>query len=67
MLTDKDVSEINLAKDYTKHLWDIGKTFLQSFKKRSQTLPGLSCIAASRHQDKVPGNDSSAGVCRGES
>ena len=39
MQTDKDVSEINLAKDYTKHLWDIGKTFLQSFKKRSQTLP----------------------------
>ena len=39
MQTDKDVSEINLAKDYTKLLWDIGETFLQSFKKRSQTLP----------------------------
>lgn len=39
MQTDKDVSEINLAKDYTEHLWDIGKPFLQSFKKRTQTLP----------------------------
>jgi hypothetical protein len=39
MQTDKDISEINLAKDYTEHLWDIGKTFLQSFRKRSQTLP----------------------------
>ena len=39
MRTHKDISEINLAKDYTEHLWDIGETFLQSFKKRSQTLP----------------------------
>lgn len=39
MRTDKDISEITLAKDYTEHLWDIGNPFLQSFKKRSQTLP----------------------------
>lgn len=39
MRTDKELSEINLAKDYTEHLWDIGKPFLQTFSKRSQTLP----------------------------
>jgi len=39
MPCNKNVSEINLAKDYTKHLWDIGEPFLQTFNKRSQTLP----------------------------
>ena len=38
MRTHKDISEINLAKDYTEHLWDIGETFLQSFKKRGFIL-----------------------------
>ena len=39
MHCNKDVSEINLAEDYTQHLLDIGEPFLQSFGKRSQTLP----------------------------
>lgn len=39
MHCNKDVSKINLAEDYTNHLWDIGKPFLQTFSKRSQTLP----------------------------
>ena len=39
MHCNKEVSEINLAEDYTNHLWDIGKPFLQSFGKRSEALP----------------------------
>lgn len=39
MHCNKDVSKINLAEDYTEHLWDIGEPFLHSFSKRNQTLP----------------------------
>lgn len=39
METNKDISEINLAKDYTKYLREIGETYLRFFRKRGQTLP----------------------------
>ena len=39
MRKDADVSDIDLAEDYTAHLRQIGEEFLRFFRKRGQTLP----------------------------